>query len=101
MTFDFLEAASERVQRMPLFGDYHIPIISAEDLIICKVAFNRPKDWFDLSNILRIQAGRLDRAYLDHWLVEALDNDPRVTQFNALADRHDVWRPQPPRDLNA
>jgi hypothetical protein len=82
-TFDFLYSAHERVVTVP-FVDGTIPILSAEDLIVCKVAFNREKDWFDLRNIVRIQATRLDGAYIDRWLATFGQDDPRITRFHAL-----------------
>lgn len=50
------------------FSDATIPILSAEDLIICKAAYNRAKDWVDIADIFRVQRNRLDTAYLRHWL---------------------------------
>ena len=42
-----------------------LPIISAEDLVILKAAFNRPKDWIDIENMFAIQRSALD-ATADH-----------------------------------
>ncbi len=85
-TFDFLEGASTRSRVVPLGGGT-IPVLSAEDLIICKVAFNREKDWLDLRNIIRIQGTRLDLEYINHWLA-MFGEDPRVARFTALLDQY-------------
>src|SRR6266567_2121837 len=45
-----------------------LPIISAEDLVILKAAFNRPKDWIDIENMFQIQGSALDAAYMRRWL---------------------------------
>ena len=34
--------------RTVAFGPTTIPILSPEDLIICKAVFDRPKDWVDI-----------------------------------------------------
>lgn len=94
MTFEFLEAASQRIVTVPLTAGISIPILSAEDLIICKVAFNRGKDWLDLEAIVQVQTGRLDRVYLDHWLAGAMNDDERVQRFNALAEQYRAWEPR-------
>jgi len=58
------------------------PILSAEDLVLFKVLFNRPKDWVDIHAVLLAQEKRLDRAYLRHWLAELIgSNDPRAVKL--------------------
>lgn len=94
MTFEFLESASTRYRVMPYTPTTTLPVLSVEDLIICKVAFNRGKDWVDITNLLRIQAGRLDRAYLDRWLAGAMGDDERVRRFHALAEQYRAWEPR-------
>jgi len=39
--------------RVVRFGAVDIPILSPEDLIICKAVFDRPKDWLDIEEMLR------------------------------------------------
>lgn len=86
MTFDFLETAGGRTRLVP-FGADHIPVLSAEDLIICKVAFNREKDWFDLRNIIRIQGNRLDTGYITYWLT-MFGEDQRVERAQKLLSQY-------------
>jgi hypothetical protein len=82
-TFEFLESAGKRIKVVP-FADQTIPVLSAEDLVVCKVAFNREKDWFDLREIVRIQGARLDLTYINHWLKSFGEDDPRAARFQAL-----------------
>jgi len=64
---DFHGAMAERARVVDYAGTM-IPVLSAEDLIICKAAFNRPKDWLDIETTFQIQTGSLDASYLRHWL---------------------------------
>lgn len=57
----------ERVVHHPFGrGDDVLPFLSAEDLCVFKLAFNRPKDWVDLAAIARV------RPDLDVELIEDL-----------------------------
>lgn len=86
-TFAFLDSCAARAVRVP-FGATSFTILSAEDLAICKVAFDREKDWLDLRELVTMQGGRLDRAYLLTWLTEILGaHDPRLERFAALVAR--------------
>jgi len=46
---------------------------TAEDLILMKLVSERPKDLDDARGILAVQAGRIDRAYLDPRVDELAD----------------------------
>lgn len=52
---DFHDAMAKRVENQP-FADATIPVLSIEDLLVCKVLYDRAKDWVD------IEAGRKDGA---------------------------------------
>ena len=39
-------------QRLVQFGPDVIPIMAPEDLVVCKVVFDRPKDWVDIQAII-------------------------------------------------
>jgi len=53
---------------------------------VCKVAFNRDKDWVDLREMLAIQGRGVDVAYALGWLGEMLGSeDPRTVRFRDLA----------------
>lgn len=82
--FVFLVEAGERIQFVPYQGR-EIPILSAEDLAVCKIAFNRDKDWLDLREMLQIQRERLDLVHIRRWLDHILgSDDARVRRFDAL-----------------
>jgi hypothetical protein len=50
-----------------------IPITTAEDLILLKLAFHRVKDLQDVRGILWVQRGRLDLEYMRHWSARTLE----------------------------
>ncbi len=86
-TFDFLTNCRDRVLWVP-FGDDEIPILSAEDLAVCKIAFNREKDWLDLREMAAIQGEKLDVPYIRRWLGVILGvDDPRTRRFEALVSQ--------------
>jgi hypothetical protein len=77
---EFHDAMAERARIVDYVGT-KIPVLSAEDLIICKAAFNRPKDWLDIEREFQIQRSALDAAYLRRWLREfypAPEDEPRL-----------------------
>ena len=51
-TLDLHFEMAEHV-RVVRFGAVDIPILSPEDLIICKAVFGRPKDWLDIEEMVR------------------------------------------------
>ena len=65
------ESAREHRRRMP-FGDATLHVLSAEDLMIFKVLFDRDKDWRDLDELVFAMAGELDAAYVRTWLERIL-----------------------------
>jgi hypothetical protein len=67
---------------MPL-DDQQIPITTAEDLVLLKLAFHREKDLQDVRGILWVQRGRLDLAYLRQWSTEMFADDVR-SELEAL-----------------
>ncbi|MDH3211341.1 MAG: nucleotidyltransferase family protein [Myxococcales bacterium] len=72
----------ERCRGVP-FGDGDtLSILSAEDLVIFKVLFDRPKDWTDIGEVLYAQGRDFDSAYTLDWLSRILDEaDPRLQRF--------------------
>ena len=75
---DVLERA-----RIVRFGPVEIPILSPEHLIVCKVVFDRPKDWLDIEEILR-WGTEVDAARTLSWVRDILG--PDSAQYNRLAD---------------
>ena len=62
-----------------------LPILSAEDLAIFKVLFDRPKDWVDVAEMLFAQGPAFDGAYATSWLRRILPrDDARLARFAAL-----------------
>ncbi|MCC6846914.1 MAG: hypothetical protein IT294_00325 [Deltaproteobacteria bacterium] len=49
--------------------------MSAEDLAVRKIAFNRDKDWIDLREMLAIRGDAFDGKYVLGWLGEILGPD--------------------------
>ena len=68
---DYFSVVASRVVRFP-FADskgtmHDLPFISAEDLTIFKIRFDRPKDWVDIQSM--IDAGPLDADYIERWVL--------------------------------
>ncbi len=56
------------------FESTTIPVTTAEDLILLKMAFHREKDLLDIRGILWVQRGKLDLGYLRSWSGQMLDD---------------------------
>ncbi len=83
----FHESCQRRAVRMPFDGGF-LPILSAEDLVVFKVLFNRPKDWFDIEGVLATQAERFDGDYVLRWLDEMVGpRDSARMRFATLLAR--------------
>jgi hypothetical protein len=68
----FFESVEHRVEQHA-FEDSHgrlidLPFLSAEDLCIFKITFDRLKDWADIEAML--DQAPLDLAYVERWLLE-------------------------------
>jgi hypothetical protein len=50
-TFELHQAMAERARQVT-FGPVRISILSPEHLIVCKVVFDRPKDWLDIEEMI-------------------------------------------------
>jgi hypothetical protein len=74
----FARSVLARRKPMTIPGDPPEPIdvISPEDIILHKLEWFRrggetsERQWLDVLGVLRVQAGRLDEAYLEHWAAE-------------------------------
>ena len=78
---DFHLSMAERVEQQP-FGDQEIPVLAIEDLMICKVLFDRPKDWIDIEAVAKTRRGQLAAAYMRRWLEQFVDPaDPRLARL--------------------
>lgn len=76
-----------RVRRFP-FGDppRRLPFLSAEDLVVFKLSFNRDKDWVDIRQLLVAGTG-LDLDYVEAQLIalRGPSMHPRLARLRALA----------------
>jgi Nucleotidyl transferase AbiEii toxin, Type IV TA system len=82
----FHDAAAAAIHVVP-FGDSTIPILAADHLIVCKVIFNRPKDWVDVDAMLVAQA-EVNAAEVLRWVARiAGDEDPRYNRIAAVLTR--------------
>lgn len=83
---DFHVSMAERVERQP-FGETTIPVLSIEDLLICKTLYDRPKDWVDIEAVAKTRHGDLDRLYVSGWLDRFLPaDDPRRARITTLLE---------------
>jgi len=80
------EAMAHATRRVP-FGDTTIPILGPEHLIVCKVVFDRVKDWLDVEQVL-VTVSDLERPEIERHLDTLLEPaDPRRIRYDALAAR--------------
>lgn len=81
------ERCLERRRSVPFGEGDAIWILSAEDLAIFKVIFDREKDWTDLDEMLFALGAAFDADYALAWLGRILDDDDaRLLRFRkALA----------------
>ena len=82
----FHEAAAAGRKIVP-FGDETIPILAAEHLMVCKVVFNRPKDWVDIDSMLSGDPD-IDASEVLRWVGRlAGDDDPRYNRIAFVLTR--------------
>ena len=73
-----------RKRRVSFGGDDEIDVLSAEDLVVFKVLFDRAKDWDDIAEVLYAQGPEFDADYALEWLRAILPReDERLTRFEA------------------
>ncbi len=86
----FHESCSKRAVRVP-FGDIAINVLSAEDLVVCKLMFDRSKDWLDVEQVLIARGLAFDSDYVRSWLTEMLGADSApLWRFDALVQSADA-----------
>jgi hypothetical protein len=85
--YDRFHQAAKRARRTVPFAGRTIPVLSPEHIIVCKVVFDRPKDWVDIESVL--DAGTaVDTAEVLRWVGRiAGDEDPRFDRAAALLGR--------------
>jgi hypothetical protein len=82
----FHDAAGAARHSVP-FDDETIPILAVAHLVVCKVIYNRPKDWIDIDAMLATRPG-IDAAEVLRWVARiAGDEDPRFDRITAVLTR--------------
>lgn len=81
---------ARRLRRFP-FGapPRRLPFLSAEDLVVFKLSFNRDKDWVDIRQIF-VAGTSLDLDYVEGQLIalRGPTMHPRLARLRALARAH-------------
>ncbi len=86
-SYDPLHDSSMERRRRVDFGGDEIHVLSAEDLMIYKIVFDREKDWRDLAEVVFATDGELDLDYVRHWIGRIVDDaDPRPARFERLVE---------------
>jgi hypothetical protein len=81
--FHPIHDAMRRDTRSVTFGADRIAVVSPEHLLVCKVVFDRTKDWMDIEQMLA--ATPVDLEEVHRWLREILDgSDERRMRFERL-----------------
>ncbi len=79
----FHESAASARRPVP-FADVAIPILAADHLVVCKVIYNRPRDWIDIEAMLGAGAD-VSAAEVLRWVARiAGDEDPRFDRIAAV-----------------
>jgi hypothetical protein len=86
-SYDPFHEAASAARRVVPFGQATIPILSADHLTVCKVIYNRPRDWVDVDAMVAAGA-ELDAAEILRWVARiAGDEDPRYERIAAVVTR--------------
>jgi hypothetical protein len=84
--YDAIHEEMRRDLRVVPFGQDRLPILAPEHLLVCKIAFDRPKDWLDLEQVL-VCVEDLDVEEVRSWLARILgERDPRIERFDQARD---------------
>ena len=85
--YDAFHHAAAASRHVVPFADTTIPILGAEHLIVCKVVFNRAKDWVDIDAMVAADTS-IDVAEVLRWVGRiAGDEDPRYERITAVLTR--------------
>ena len=79
--YDAFHDAAAASRRLVPFSATNIWILAPEHLVVCKVVFDRPKDWVDI-DAMRELGTTLDGAEILRWVGRiAGDDDPRFARI--------------------
>ena len=85
--YDAFHDAAGAGRHVVPFGAGKIPILAPEHLVVCKVIFDRPRDWVDIDALLVLDT-EVDVAEVLRWVGRiAGDTDPRYERIVALLTR--------------
>jgi hypothetical protein len=85
--YDRFHHAAGRATRTVPFAETSIPILAPEHLIVCKVVFNRAKDWVDIDAMVAAETP-VDVAEVLRWVGRiAGDDDPRFERIASVLTR--------------
>ncbi|MCX5738948.1 MAG: hypothetical protein NTZ61_10730 [Proteobacteria bacterium] len=85
------DRCAERARLVPFGDGVTLSILSAEDLTIFKVIFDRTKDWSDIEEMLYALGADFDTAYALLWLRRILEaEDARLLRIEELLRRPHV-----------
>jgi hypothetical protein len=85
--YDPFHDSAGAARRVVPFGDHTIHILAVEHLIVCKVVFNRPKDWVDIDAVLA-DGTEPDTAEVLRWAGRLVgDEDPRFARIVSVLTR--------------
>lgn len=83
-SYDPFHEAAARARRVVPFDESTIPILAVDHLIVCKVVFNRSRDWVDIEAVLALKTP-VDAAEILRWVGRiAGDDDARFDRIAAL-----------------
>ena len=82
--YDPFHAAAATASVEVPFAAGTIPVLSAEHLTVCKVVFDRPKDWVDIDAMIAMGT-HIEAAEVLRWVGRiAGDEDPRFDRIAAV-----------------
>jgi hypothetical protein len=85
-SYDDIHQAMQRTARVVPFGEDRLPILAPEPLLVCKIAFDRPKDWLDLEQVV-VCVEDLDIEEIRAWLERILGiGDARMQRFDQVLE---------------
>jgi hypothetical protein len=85
-SYDPLHESSMRRRRRVDFGGDPIHVLSAEDLMIYKVLFNREKDWNDIAEMVYAANDSLDFEYVRDWVERICSDGTQLERLQRIID---------------
>ncbi len=84
----FHDSCAARAQAVDFMG-HAMRVLSAEDIVIFKALYDRPKDWVDVEQLLAVQAEQLDAKYVRNWIERVLPpEDSARSRLDDLLQRY-------------